>query len=143
MTSEPLTTPKHKGPNPAWIYPIRSPVDWTYKGEVIVLEYPKDLNRFERTLNRMIRGPGTIKRPLDGVGTLLWELSDGEHSLLEIYLSEQERFHESVEPVDKVVGGLLEMMLKLGLLRLEFNPGGKDADKKPHGKRIVTRAFKK
>ena len=91
----------------------------------------------------MIRGPGTIKRPLDGVGTLLWELSDGEHSLLEIYLSEQERFHESVEPVDKVVGGLLEMMLKLGLLRLEFNPGGKDADKKPHGKRIVTRAFKK
>ena len=83
-----------------------------------------------------LKGPKTIKRPLDEVGTLLWEMSDGEHNLVEIYIAEQERFHERVEPVDKVVGGLLETMLRLGLLQLDHRPkdpgakGGKSSAKK-------------
>lgn len=141
MEKKPLITPHHNGPDPAWIYPVRSPVDWLRRDGRIVLEYPKNLNRLERVLNRVLKGPENIRRPLDDVGTLLWEMSDGDHSLLEIYIAEQERFHERVEPVDRVVGGLLETMLKLGLMRLEFHPGGKgerreDARK---GSRIVVR----
>ena len=65
-----------------------------------------------------------IKRPLDDIGTLLWEMADGEKSLLEIYFRQQEEFHERVEPVDKVVGGLLEALLTLGLMELDYRPEG-------------------
>ncbi len=65
-----------------------------------------------------------IKRPLDDIGTLLWKMSDGGTNLLEIYLRQQEEFHERVEPVDKVVGGLLETLLTLGLMELDYRPEG-------------------
>lgn len=139
LTDRPLTTPRKNGPNPDWIYPFRSPVEWFYRKDLIVLEYPKNLNKWERALNKVLKGPDTIRRPLDDIGTLLWELSDGEHSLLEIYLKEQETFKERVEPVDRVVGGLLEAMLKQGLLQLEFHPGGKGKDERKTGKRMVKR----
>jgi hypothetical protein len=140
MKEEALTTPTYRGPNPAWIYPVRSPVDWSYRGERIVLVYPKNLNRFERALKKFIGGPDDIMRPLDEVGTLLWEMSDGEHSLLEIFISQQKRYREKVEPVDKVVGGLLETMLKLGLIRLEFHPGGKGSEQSGReGKKVNVR----
>ncbi|MFW3145730.1 MAG: hypothetical protein ACMUIE_02835 [Thermoplasmatota archaeon] len=139
-----LDSPAAKGPDPRYIFPIRSEVDWTYRESLIVLEYPKNFNRMERALNKVLKGPENIKRPLDNVGTLLWELSDGDHSLLEIYIREQERFHERVEPVDKVVGGLLETMLKLGLMRLEYHPEGqKRSGERRRGKKVVVRALEK
>jgi hypothetical protein len=125
MKEEALTSPAYNGPNPAWIYPVRSPVEWEYRDNRIILEYPKNLSKFERKLKKVLGGPENIRRPLDEVGTLLWELSDGEHSLLEIFIAEQKSFRERVEPVDRIVGGLLETMIKLGLLQLEFHPGGK------------------
>ena len=138
-----LDSTRRKGPDPRFIYPIRADVDWRYRDGIIVLKYPKDFNSFERFLNRFIRGPEEIKRPLDEVGTLLWKMSDGKHSLLEIYLREQDRFHERVEPVDKVVGGLLETLLKLHLMRLEYREDEKKAVYKKSGKRILVRAPKK
>ncbi len=123
------------------MFTTRSPVDWSYRDGKVVLEYPKNFNRFERALHKVLKGPESIKRPLDEVGTLLWEMSDGEHSLLEIYLEEQKRFHEKVEPVDKVVGGLLEAMLKLGLLQLDHRPNGKrQTPRKKTAKKIIVRA---
>ncbi len=135
-----LTTPTFKGPNPAWIYPVRSPVTWRYRGDRIILEYPKNLNRFEKAIKKVLGGPDNIIRPLDEVGTLLWEMSDGDHSLLELFMEEQKRFRERVEPVDKVVGGLLETMIKLGLIRIEFHPGGKGEKREEGtGKKLIVR----
>lgn len=132
-----LTTPLRKGPDPATIFPVRSEVHWFRRGDIVVLQYPKDLNSFERMLKRFLGGPEDIKRPLDEVGTMLWLMSDGDHSLLDIYLAEQERFKERVEPVDKVVGRLLETMLALGLMRLRSAKGpGKDRRK---AKMVVVR----
>jgi len=140
MKEKPMLSPTYNGPNPEWIYPVRSPVDWDYRGKIIILEYPKNLSKFESRLNKVFKGPQNIKRPLDDVGTLLWELSDGDHSLLEIFAAQENEFHERVEPVDKIVGGLLETMLKLGLMQLEFHPGGKENEKERSGKKIITRA---
>lgn len=134
-----MLSPTYSGPDPSWIYPVRSPVDWDYRGKIIVLEYPKNLSKLEKKLNKVLKGPEKIKRPLDEVGTLLWEMSDGEHSLLEIFTAQEKEFHERVEPVDRIVGGLLENMLKLGLLQLEFHPGGKGINQKRSGKKIITR----
>ena len=137
-----LDSTRRKGPDPRWIYPVRAEVKWKKRKGLITLRYPKDFNRFEKFLHRFLGGPTDIKRPLDEVGTLLWEMSDGNHSLFEIYLEEQERFHERVEPVDKVVGGLLEIMLNLHLMSLDYRPP-KNAVKKEvgkKGKKIVRRA---
>ena len=136
-----MDSPTYQGPDPRYIYPVRSEVEWFYRDKVIVLEYPKNFNKLERKLHRVLKGPENIKRPLDEVGTLLWELSDGDHNLVQIYISQQERFHERVEPVDKVVGGLLETMLKLGLLKLDYRPDG--SSKRPYrkkAKKVVVRA---
>lgn len=137
-----LDSTRRKGPDPRWIYPVRAEVKSKRRKGLIILEYPKDFNRFERFLHKFLGGPGDIIRPLDEVGTLLWDMSDGKHSLLEIYLEEQERFHERVEPVDKVVGGLLEIMLSLHLMTLDYRPP-EDIEKKrggKKGKKIVRRS---
>jgi len=134
-----MDSPTYQGPDPRFIFPVRSEVEWFYRNEKIVLVYPKNFNRFEKKLHKVLKGPENIMRPLDEVGTLLWEMSDGEHCLAEIYLTEQERFHERVEPVDKVVGGLLETMLKLGLLGLDYRKDGEKGYKKK-AKKVVVRA---
>ncbi|MDG6223895.1 MAG: hypothetical protein QCI82_00100 [Candidatus Thermoplasmatota archaeon] len=121
-----LDSGKRRGPDPRGIYPIRQNVRWVERKGIIVLIYPKDFSALERRLHSLLGGPTEIRRPLDDVGTMLWRLSDGDHDLLSIYLAEQKSFGERVEPVDKVVGGLLETMLKLGLMRLEYrDPNGK------------------
>jgi hypothetical protein len=136
-----MDSPTYKGPDPRTIFPIRSEVEWFYRDGKVVLEYPKNFNKLEERLHKIIKGPETIKRPLDEVGTLLWEMSDGDHDLVDIYLAQQERFHERVEPVDKVVGGLLETMLKLGLLELDYRPDGKRSKKfTKKAKKVIVRA---
>jgi hypothetical protein len=139
-----MDSPTYKGPDPRTIFPIRSEVDWFYRDGKVVLEYPKNFNKLEARLHKVIKGPKTIKRPLDEVGTLLWEMSDGDHDLVEIYTAQQERFHERVEPVDKVIGGLLEIMLKLGLLRIDFRPEGVKAKEfRRKAKKVIVRAEEK
>lgn len=133
-----MNSPTYKGPDPRLIFPIRSEVSWSYRDGRIVLQYPKNFNWLERQLHKVLKGPEDIRRPLDGIGTLLWEMSDGEHNLVEIYLAQQERFHERAEPVDKVVGGLLETMLGLGLMRLDYREcNGEGGVRK--AKRVVVR----
>ncbi|MGA1794124.1 MAG: hypothetical protein ACMUHM_09240 [Thermoplasmatota archaeon] len=134
-----MDSPSYKGPDPRYIFPVRSKVEWFYRDGKVVLEYPKNFNRLEKKLHKILKGPENIRRPLDEVGTLLWEMSDGDHCLAEVYLKQQKMFHERVEPVDKVVGGLLETMLKLGLLQLEYRKDGEKGFKK-RAKKVVIRA---
>ncbi len=121
---------RRNGPDPRWIYPTRADVNCTYRDGVVVLEYPKNYSPLERKLHGVLGGPKNIKRPLDEIGTLLWEMADGGTSLLDIYLRQQEEFHERVEPVDKVVGGLLETLLALGLMELDYRPEGEKKAKR-------------
>ncbi|MCK5774454.1 MAG: hypothetical protein KAH57_11750 [Thermoplasmata archaeon] len=129
-----MDSPRRKGPDPRWIYPIRADVKCSHRDGIVVLEYPKSFSPLERKLHGILGGPTKIKRPLDDIGTLLWEMADGGTNLLEIYLRQQEEFHERVEPVDKVVGGLLETLLTLGLMELDYKPEGEK-----RAKRIVVR----
>ena len=136
-----LDSGRVRGPDPRCIYPIRQDVRWVEGEGKVVLIYPKDFSAIERRLHSMLGGPTDIRRPLDEVGTMLWRLSDGDHDLLSIYLTEQKAFGERVEPVDKVVGGLLENMLKLGLMRLEYRDGGDGA--KDGAYRVIERVAAK
>jgi hypothetical protein len=136
-----LDTGRAKGPDPRRIYPVRAQVRTEEKDGKVVLVYPKDFSRFERKLHAFIGGPTDIRRPLDDVGSMLWRMSDGQTDLLSIYIAEQEAFRERVEPVDRVVGGLLETMLKLGLMSLEYrDEGGSPIERE--ASRIITRSPK-
>jgi len=91
-------------------------VKWSERDGLIVVEFPKNFSRFERWLHRRIGGPTTIKRPLDKIGSDMWRLCDGKHTLLEICNIIGERYKEEVEPVTKTVPTFISQLFMLGLV---------------------------
>lgn len=100
------------------IYPIRNPVKWKKVKDRIVLVYPKNFTGFESWLHKRIGGPGIIRRPLDELGSKIWLMCDGKHTIEYICTELDEQYHEDVEPVLDRVSKFLEILLKQNLIRL-------------------------
>jgi len=100
-------------------YPVRteSPdVKWFERDGLIVVEYPKNFTRFEKWLHKKLGGPTTIKRPLDKIGSDIWLLCDGKHTLLEICNIIGEKYKEEIEPVFRRVPAFISQLMLLGLI---------------------------
>lgn len=93
-------------------YPCRTPVWWARVGEVhkdpslvgvsgriVVLRIPKQFGRIEGWFAKILRAPKEIRRPLDQMNSLLWELCDGSRTFGEICKVMDEVFHENIAPV--------------------------------------------
>lgn len=93
-------------------YPCRLPVWWARRGGVekdpklrgvsgraIVLRIPKQFRRVERLLARILRAPKELRRPLDTMNSLLWELCDGSRTFGEICQTLDLVFQEQISPV--------------------------------------------
>ena len=93
-------------------YPCRTPVWWARIGDVhkdpslvgvsgrkIVLRIPKQFGRIEGWFAKVLRAPKEIRRPLDQMNSLLWELCDGSRTFGEICEVMDEVFHENIAPV--------------------------------------------
>ncbi|MGB0813969.1 MAG: hypothetical protein ACPGSA_00240 [Poseidonia sp.] len=93
-------------------YPCRTPVWWARVGDVhkdpslrgvsgrmIVLRIPKQFGRIEGWFAKVLRAPKEIRRPLDQMNSLLWELCDGSRTFGEICQVMDEVFHEHIAPV--------------------------------------------
>ena len=78
-------------------FPIRAPVWWGRRGEprphpelpgvsgrFILLCHAKSFRRFEGILAKLLRAPKDLRRPLDEMNSLLWELSNGHRTFEEI-----------------------------------------------------------
>ena len=91
-------------------------VKWFERDGLIVVEFPKNFSRFERWLHKKLGGPTTIRRPLDKVGSEMWRLCDGNHTLLEICNIIGEKYTEEVEPVHKTVPTFISQLFMLGLV---------------------------
>lgn len=102
-------------------YPVRNRVKWLKKEERVVLIYPKDFTKFESWLQKRIGGPEVIKRPLDEIGSMIWIMCDGKHTVNDICTELDARYHEDVEPVLDNVSKFLEVLLKSNLIRLSPN----------------------
>ena len=101
-------------------YPCRLPVWWARVGEVgphcssegvtgknIVLRIEKRFTRFERILAKILRAPREVRRPLDGMNSMLWELCDGSRSFQTICGYMDEVFKENIAPaVDRTASGI-------------------------------------
>jgi len=105
------------------VYPIRNPmVEVEREDGKVVLIYKKSFSRFERWLHKLVGGPENIRRPLDDMGTEIWDLCDGEYNIGEICRIMDDRYHEKIEPVLPRIWGFIEMLLKRNLVYLE-KPG--------------------
>ena len=93
-------------------YPCRLPVWWGYIGEPgpypdikgitgrrVVLRIQKRFNRIERILAKLLKAPKEVRRPLDSMNSLLWELCNGENRFEDICKILDSVFHEDISPV--------------------------------------------
>ena len=110
-------------------FPTRLPVWWARHGEVnshptilgvsgrnIVIRYPKKFKRLEKMIQRIFKGPIEIRRPLDRMNSLLWELCNGRRDFAEICKHLDATFHEDIAPVAERTATALRQMQKLGLV---------------------------
>ena len=116
-------------------YPVRLPVWWGRRGATgphpelegvtgrfIVIRHPKRFKRFEGFLARLLRAPKELRRPLDDLNSLLWELCDGTRSFEEICHLMDSTFHERIAPVAERTTAALTRLNQLGLIGLSMNP---------------------
>ncbi len=84
----------------------------------VVLIYKKNFTRFERWLHKLIGGPEYIRRPLDRPGTTIWDLCDGEHTILDIVNEVEELYREDVAPALPRVAKFVQMLRERNLVLL-------------------------
>ncbi len=93
-------------------YPCRVPVWWGRHGSVekdselvgvsgrlVTLRIAKNFKRYERWLARMLRAPKELRRPLDRMNSVLWELCDGSRTFETICIEMDRLFKEDIAPV--------------------------------------------
>ena len=68
-------------------------------GRRVILRIPKQFGRIEGWFANLLRAPREIRRPLDQMNSLLWELSDGSRTFGEICSVMDEVFREEIAPV--------------------------------------------
>ena len=74
-------------------YPCRLPVWWGNIGDIgahpdikgvtgrkVILRIEKRFTRIERLMAKVFRSPREVRRPLDWMNSLLWELCDGNNT---------------------------------------------------------------
>ena len=102
------------------MYPCRVPVWWARFGEPerhpnlagvtgrkVILRIEKRFNRFERMLAKIFRAPREVRRPLDPMNSMLWELCNGSRTFEEICEHMDDVFQEDMAPVvDRTAAGI-------------------------------------
>ena len=91
--------------------------DAAHSGRLVVLRIEKQFSKFERLLAKVLRAPAEVRRPLDAMNSLVWELSDGKHAFEEIVHAMDATFHEEAAPVVERVNLSLQKFRDLGLMR--------------------------
>ena len=80
--------------------PVRVPVKFEEQDDgTVVLVYKKVFTRLEGWIFRRLGGVEDIRRPLDEMGTDIWNLCDGEHNVGEICKIMHDKYGEDLEPV--------------------------------------------
>jgi len=100
-------------------YPVRAPVRWYRKKGTAVIVYRKNLSMFERRLQGALGGPDDVRRTMDEKATIIWEMSDGRHTVKDICDRLYSEYKEEIEPVFEYVHKVLVVFLERGLMRLE------------------------
>jgi hypothetical protein len=116
-------------------YPCRTPVWWARTGDVhkdpalrgvsgrrIVMRIPKQFGRIEGKIASLLRAPKEVRRPLDGMNSMLWELADGSRTFGEICQVMNEMFRESIAPVMQRTAAAVQQMMNNNLMLVLEEP---------------------
>ena len=91
-------------------------------GRFIVIRHPKKFKRFEGVIAKLLRAPKELRRPLDDMNSLLWELCDGTRSFGEICDFLDTTFHERIAPVEERTAAAITRLNQLVLIGLSQIP---------------------
>tara|TARA_B100000214_G_C23929624_1_gene610095 strand:+ start:139 stop:531 length:393 start_codon:yes stop_codon:yes gene_type:complete len=89
----------------------------TDKQIVIVIE--KDYTRLEKLLARFTRAPKVLRRPLDRLNSALWDLIDGNRTLLQIIQIMEECYEEEIIPARQRCSASISKFIELNLVELK------------------------
>jgi len=89
---------------------------------MILIRHPKTLSKFESIIARLTKAPKELRRPLDDMNSLLWELMDGTRSLQQINQLMDSTFHERIAPVNERVEASVTNLVSLGLAIVRTTP---------------------
>ena len=116
-------------------YPCRVPVWWGRYGDVerdptlrgvsgrkVVLRIPKQFGRIERWFARVLRAPKEVRRPLDTMISMLWELCDGSRTFADICGHLNDAFKENIAPVLHRTTAALHLLQSQNLLLMLDEP---------------------
>jgi hypothetical protein len=116
-------------------FPCRLPVWWARHGDVgkqpqtrgvsgkrITLRIEKKFNKFERVLARIFRAPRELKRPLDTMNSLVWELCDGHRTFDDICQTMNDTFHDEITPVIHRTELAIVQFMRLNLMLVLDTP---------------------
>lgn len=119
----------------AGAFPVRAPVWWARCGEAgahpdlpgvtgrfIVLRHRKSFRRFEGFLARLMKAPNELRRPLDDLNSLLWELCNGHRNFEEICGYMDDAFDEKVAPAAERTEAALRQLGERGFLMFSHEP---------------------
>jgi hypothetical protein len=112
-------------------YPCRLPVWWGYIGEPgahpelkgvsgrkVVLRIQKKFGRIERLMAKVLKAPKEVRRPLDSMNSLLWELCNGKNTFETICQLLDSTFHEDIAPVVERTNKGLELLKSQNLVTI-------------------------
>ncbi|MEW6069524.1 MAG: PqqD family protein [Candidatus Thermoplasmatota archaeon] len=99
--------------------PVRQPVNWELEDGKVVIVVKKHFTKLERLLQKYLKGPENVRIPLDSLGSAIWLLCDGKHTIKEICEEMHKNYKEKIEPVAPRVTKFLVMLLRRNFIRLE------------------------
>ncbi len=116
-------------------YPCRTPVWWARNGVVqknpslrgvsgrhIVLRIPKQFGRIEGWFASLLRAPREVRRPLDIMNSMLWELCDGSRTFGEVCSNMNDVFHEEIAPVIQRTATAIALLQRNNLMLMLEEP---------------------
>jgi hypothetical protein len=119
----------------AGVFPVRAPVWWARCGEAgphpelpgvtgrfVVLRHTKSFRKFEGFLAKIMRAPRELRRPLDDLNSLLWELCDGHRPFEEICSLMDGAYGEKVAPAAERTEAALRQLGERGFLMFAHEP---------------------
>ena len=116
-------------------YPCRTPVWWARVGVVqknpslrgvsgrnIVMRIPKQFGRIEGWFASVLRAPREVRRPLDTMNSMLWELCDGSRTFGEVCSFMNDIFHEEIAPVMQRTATAIGLLQRNNLMLMLDEP---------------------
>ena len=116
-------------------YPCRTPVWWARVGVVqknpslrgvsgrnIVMRIPKQFGRIEGWFASVLRAPREVRRPLDTMNSMLWELCDGSRTFGEVCSIMNDIFHEEIAPVMQRTATAIGLLQRNNLMLMLDEP---------------------